>query len=1002
MATSYISSFQQGEFSRKMDARSDLEVYKGGCRTLQNFRVLPQGGVERRTGTEKMYESNNGAGDLPSRLFPFEFSALTSYVVEIGFGFIFIHDSNAPTGTAPYTPTTINAIPYQATDDLRDLQFIRSFDTMIITHPNRPPCVLERTVGEPDPEFTFKVIEYTYPPLFETNETTRLLEPFVVAPPTWQFGGGVTYNVGDKVQQGTGFYIALVSTTPTSAQDFEDDLIAGKWVEINPFAGGETVDIKFTDNGVAEPLLRPTDLDSEWGVDYRRTAGQQIIKANFSGTTSGYTDPLTVSFATFEVETDGAWAGSIIVERSVNSGDSWENYVIIGDTTGLPNRNFLYVSPLTEAANTLVRVKYTADSALPPSAQLNLTLRTTEPLIKGLIRFTEIPAGNIIDSISTDGVNMTLTMVNDHKLQDGDSVVLRGIPFSGDDPNIQGIVSDSTGDSKVFKIPFTSTGTYTPDADSRIAFCSRGKALIKSDLGSRYTGQSNGVDQYTNTLLWAEGAFSDTNGYPRCAEIYQNRLWFIGTYAEPSTIYASLFGDLFNFSESDTNDSSLKRQIASSEDTQFLIGKKFLFAGSTGTALTIRSANTDELINQYNLDTQPETAYGSSSAQALISNDVIIYAQHNRLNLREMVYSQEQQAFASKNLNILAEHITEGFIVEFFNQKQPTQTIWCVKGDGDIALLTYEKEAEVTGWASIKTDGEFISGCALTGLNEDIIWMSVKRGDKYILERFVDADTRPWYVDSGVEYDGGSTHQDITFTKVDEGQPNERYEFTHLGGIHEGDKIKLTDVNGFDALADKVLTVEHQHGNDYALRTLDDSEYITGSASSFTADIRVVKNTINNLGHLAGKKIQIVSEESFLEEITVPEDATNSTDIEISSYSNNILAGLGFSSILRPMPLEPALVQRLSQSRVKCVSKVTVRFLDTKGAKVGEQGRQPSSFPVVKTTDIVGEPINTVTGERRFFIGSDWDREKVIEVIQDLPYPMTVLSVATTVEVEGK
>jgi len=101
------------------------------------------------------------------------------------------------------------------------------------------------------------------------------------------------------------------------------------------------------------------------------------------------------------------------------------------------------------------------------------------------------------------------------------------------------------------------------------------------------------------------------------------------------------------------------------------------------------------------------------------------------------------------------------------------------------------------------------------------------------------------------------------------------------------------------------------------------------------------------------------------------------------------------------MPIEPSLYQKLSQSRVKAVSKIIVRFFKTKGAKVGEAGRQLTTFPVADTQDSSGQPIELKTGQQRFFVGSDYEREKLIEVRQDLPYPMTVLSIASHVNAEG-
>ena len=43
--------FNTGEISNKLKGRVDLAKYKNGCETLENFTVLPEGGVTRRFGT---------------------------------------------------------------------------------------------------------------------------------------------------------------------------------------------------------------------------------------------------------------------------------------------------------------------------------------------------------------------------------------------------------------------------------------------------------------------------------------------------------------------------------------------------------------------------------------------------------------------------------------------------------------------------------------------------------------------------------------------------------------------------------------------------------------------------------------------------------------------------------------------------------------------------------------------------------------------------------------
>ena len=48
----FYPSYNAGEVSPFIDARTSLEKYRSACRTLENFQILPYGGVIRRPGTE--------------------------------------------------------------------------------------------------------------------------------------------------------------------------------------------------------------------------------------------------------------------------------------------------------------------------------------------------------------------------------------------------------------------------------------------------------------------------------------------------------------------------------------------------------------------------------------------------------------------------------------------------------------------------------------------------------------------------------------------------------------------------------------------------------------------------------------------------------------------------------------------------------------------------------------------------------------------------------------
>lgn len=122
-----------------MDGRSDLDIYRNGCSLLQNFYVLPQGGAERRTGTEFVSKTASTiAGTKKARMIPFTFSSDEAYGCEFGDGYIKVWDSAGNS----YTPS--GTIPYLEAD-LAGLKFFQRYDIMYIVKNNYAISTLSRT-----------------------------------------------------------------------------------------------------------------------------------------------------------------------------------------------------------------------------------------------------------------------------------------------------------------------------------------------------------------------------------------------------------------------------------------------------------------------------------------------------------------------------------------------------------------------------------------------------------------------------------------------------------------------------------------------------------------------------------------------------------------------------------------------------------------------------------------------------------------------------------------
>lgn len=81
-ATPSIVSFNGGETSPKIDARSDLDKYYSACRTLENALPLIEGGATRTPG--EYYICGAKYNDKKCRMVSFSFSTVQSYAFELG------------------------------------------------------------------------------------------------------------------------------------------------------------------------------------------------------------------------------------------------------------------------------------------------------------------------------------------------------------------------------------------------------------------------------------------------------------------------------------------------------------------------------------------------------------------------------------------------------------------------------------------------------------------------------------------------------------------------------------------------------------------------------------------------------------------------------------------------------------------------------------------------------------------------------------------------------
>jgi len=184
-----ITNFSKGELSPKLEGRPDLAAYFEGGKTIENFVIMRQGGLDRRLGTAFIQEVKDSSRD--TILIPFEASVNDAFIIEVGHLYMRFYKNKAPILTAG-VPVEITS-PYTEAQ-LREIHFTQSVDVLFLFHPDVPQRRLSRIS---DTSWTLSTITYKPPPAFEADTDisggTATLTPSAIT------GTGVTFTASSAV-----------------------------------------------------------------------------------------------------------------------------------------------------------------------------------------------------------------------------------------------------------------------------------------------------------------------------------------------------------------------------------------------------------------------------------------------------------------------------------------------------------------------------------------------------------------------------------------------------------------------------------------------------------------------------------------------------------------------------------------------------------------------------------------------------------------------------------
>ena len=504
------------------------------------------------------------------------------------------------------------------------------------------------------------------------------------------------------------------------------------------------------------------------------------------------------------------------------------------------------------------------------------------------------------------------------------------------------------------------------------------------------------------TVSYRMGSWCEVNGYPSCVEYYDDRLVFAGSIEYPQTVWGSASGN-YNYFVPGTNDDDAFTYTLNARGVnpiRWIVPQNYLLIGTKGSEWRIGSSNSDEPISPSNVQAKRQTLHGSNEVQAVMAGDVVLFVQRAGEKIRELAEDPTSlsEKYVAPDLTLLSEHITEGGITDIAYQQEFASILWCVRADGVLLGMTYERTQDVVGWHRHFTYGgedEIESVAVLTTDGEDEIWIAVKReidGDnKRYIERF-----KPWrwgddvkdcfFVDSGITLDNGDA---AVITGATQANP---VVITSDGHDKDnGDLMKILSVVGMTELNENVYKIANKTTNTFELTDTDDNdidgsgfaEYVSGG----TAQQVVLEVTV---AHLIGREVSILADGYAVKPRTVSSAGT----ITLDDYANKIHVGLGYTSKLKPMNIEAGAQVGTSQGKVKRINKVTVRLRDTLSCKMGSCEDDLEEISFRSDVDAADTPVPLFSGDKNVNVfPGGYDTNGDILIVNDKPLPLTVVAI---------
>jgi len=529
------------------------------------------------------------------------------------------------------------------------------------------------------------------------------------------------------------------------------------------------------------------------------------------------------------------------------------------------------------------------------------------------------------------------------------------------------------------------------------------------------------------TTEWRLGEWNDADGWPSVVSFIQQRLTLAATDRDPQKFWLSVSADLENFGDTDEDgdvldDSSINYRFASRSVNNifWIASRKKPIIGTLGGNWTLRSEGS--VLTPTDIVADFEVSSGCARVPPVEVRSRLVFAQRQARKLVEfadVIQSNGLEGFDAFDLTLLNDRVLTSGVVQLSYQQEPDSIIYCVRGDGQLASLTYQPDQDVVGWSRQILGGSFQGGAAVVesvasipGQNgsgqfkdstgRDEVWVSVKREINGTTKRYIeclektfngdeDLQEEAFYVDSGLTLDAP-----FTITGITKANPGVVTTST-AHGLSNGDEIRIVRVKGMTEVNNKSFLVAGVTSTTFQIQDLDSANVNTTSNSTYSTggEVRKKVSSISGLSHLEGESVQVFADGAIQTAKTVSSGA-----ITLDTPASVVHAGLSYTRKFQSLKLAFGARDGSAVGRPKSIADVILVLLESgEGSltlKTIEDGTQSTAatLDLRQADDLDADPVGFFTGEIRLGVTAGFDEDIRVLLEGTEPSPATVLALS--------